>query len=78
MAIEAGEDEEEEGVEIGRWPLVPYAEIKVWGSTFFFSSFSFFGRGGVSTKNPMTFLKTNRSFTVKKKKRKERKRNIID
>ena len=32
-AIEA---EDEESVEIGSWPLVPYAEIKVWSSFFLF------------------------------------------
>ena len=35
-AIEA---EDEESVEIGRWPLVAYAEIKVWSSFFFFFFF---------------------------------------
>ena len=46
-AIEA---EDEESVEIGRWPLVAYAEIKVWS----FYCFYLFGVHSVYKTKPMT------------------------
>ena len=57
-AIEA---EDEESVEIGRWPLVAYAEIKVWS---FYYYYFYFGVHSVY-KNQTNDCQTS-AFTVKK------------